>query len=98
MSQTITISLGNCMRVKLALKDFNGQLITNCTNHIIQLIKPDGTRKESDYTSPTNNGDGTYTQDLFIELTDPTGVWSIDWQITYNDLPSRVLMVFRVSS
>jgi len=90
-----TVEVGNTITLVLTLKEPNGTPITNCTNHVIKVYKPNHTQSDGDYTSPTNNSDGTYTQKIFISPTDPKGFWYIEWNIVYNGDPQRKRYDFR---
>lgn len=96
-SVEVTFLSYNTIRVTMTLTELDGTtLLIDCNDHVIKLMKPDGVQKGDDYTEPTNNADGSYTQDIIIDEDDLSGIWSIDWRIIYNLKPSRDITNFKV--
>lgn len=91
----ITFPSYNTIRATLTLADFDGTAISDCTSHDIYVFEPDGTQ-HSNETSPTNNGDGTYTQYFTLAIDDPEGVYKLDWRIIYATKPNREVVKFKV--
>ncbi len=92
----ITFVPPNTIRCTLTLYEFDRTTpITDCSTHSVKAVEPDGT-EHSEETSPTNNSDGTYTQDFIILNTDPLGVYDLIWSITYDAKPSTEKVQFKV--
>jgi uncharacterized protein YfaS (alpha-2-macroglobulin family) len=90
----MTIFLGETIRIKCTMKDYDGSLFTPDSQEV-KIYDPNGVLKETNI-SPILESEGVYHINYTIGENETVGDWKCIWKATKNDLISIEECAFNV--
>jgi len=74
---------GDTFRVKATIQTYDGVAL-DPDSHLIRLLDPDGTQVGNNYTSPSKQEAGIYTQAFSLAADAEVGTWRVQWTFYVN--------------